>query len=386
VKQIYLDHNASAPLKTEVLERMLPYLTQHHGNPSSIHWAGRAVCGALETAREQLASLINADPSEIVFTSGGSESNNFVLKGTAEVLAQTGRHIITTAVEHPAVLEACQFLEKRGWRVSYLPVDGRGQLDLNQLENLISAQTALISVMWANNETGGLFPIEAIGQIAHRHNVIFHTDMVQAIGRVAVDVKRATLDLASISGHKFGAPKGVGALYVRSGTLLEPLVHGGHQERNRRGGTSNVASIIGLGAASYIAQRDFEQNCFYLGRLRTRLEEGLFSAIKGLHLNGAVDTGNRLLNTLNLSFEGVSGESLLLNLDMKGIAASSGSACSSGTLEPSHVIAALGVDPLLAQSSVRFSLGVENNSDEIDYVLRELPPLVERLRKMNKTA
>lgn len=386
MKQIYLDHNASAPLKTEVLERMLPYLTQHHGNPSSIHWAGRAVCGALETAREQLASLINADPSEIVFTSGGSESNNFVLKGTAEVLAQTGRHIITTAVEHPAVLEACQFLEKRGWRVSYLPVDGRGQLDLNHLENLISAQTALISVMWANNETGGLFPIEAIGQIAHRHNVIFHTDMVQAIGRVAVDVKRATLDLASISGHKFGAPKGVGALYVRSGTLLEPLVHGGHQERNRRGGTSNVASIIGLGAASYIAQRDFEQNCFYLGRLRTRLEEGLFSAIKGLHLNGAVDTGNRLLNTLNLSFEGVSGESLLLNLDMKGIAASSGSACSSGTLEPSHVIAALGVDPLLAQSSVRFSLGVENNSDEIDYVLRELPPLVERLRKMNKTA
>ncbi|MCF6265013.1 MAG: aminotransferase class V-fold PLP-dependent enzyme [Desulfuromusa sp.] len=386
MKQIYLDHNASAPLKAEVLERMLPYLTQHHGNPSSIHWAGRAVCGALETAREQLASLINADPAEIVFTSGGSESNNFVLKGTAEVLAQTGRHIITTAVEHPAVLEACQFLEKRGWRVSYLPVDGRGQLDLNHLENLISAQTALISVMWANNETGGLFPIEAIGQIARRHNVIFHTDMVQAIGRVLVDVKQATLDLASISGHKFGAPKGVGALYVRSGTLLEPLVHGGHQERNRRGGTSNVASIIGLGAASYIAQRDFEQNCFYLGRLRTRLEEGLFSAIKGLHLNGAVDTGNRLLNTLNLSFEGVSGESLLLNLDMKGIAASSGSACSSGTLEPSHVIAALGVDPLLAQSSIRFSLGVENNSDEIDYVLRELPPLIDRLRKMNKTA
>lgn len=380
---IYLDHNATTPLRAEVLEEMMPYLTGHFGNPSSVHWAGRAVSGALETARERVAKLLNAAPAEIVFTSCGSEADNFALKGTASALRGQGRHIITTAVEHPAVLESCRALETMGWRLSYLPVDGEGHLDLAQLEALICAETVLISVMWANNETGALFPIGRIGEIARRHGIRFHSDMVQAVGRVPIDVEAAGLDLAAISGHKFGAPKGVGALYIRADTPLEPLIHGGHQERNRRGGTSNVAGIVGLGMASELVSREFAQTQGRVRGLRDRLEDGLFAALDNLKLNGPVSRDMRLPNTLNLSFGGISGESLLLNLDLKGIAASSGSACSSGTLESSHVIAALGGDPVLAQSSVRFSLGRENTSEEIEYVLSVLPAIVERLRRMS---
>ncbi|WP_020676100.1 cysteine desulfurase NifS [Geopsychrobacter electrodiphilus] len=383
MNQIYLDHNATTPVSPAVLAQMLPFFSQHFGNPSSVHWAGRAVSGALETARERVAALINASPNEIVFTSCGSEADNLAIKGTALAHQDRGRHIITTVVEHPAVLESCRFLERQGWRVSYLPVDSEGALNLDLLEESITAQTVLISVMWANNETGNLFPIAKIGEIARRHNICFHSDMVQAVGRTALDVKAAGLDLAAISGHKFGAPKGVGALYVRAETRLEALIHGGHQERHRRGGTSNVAGIIGLGAASEIVSRDLDQSIDQLKRLRDRLEDGLFSALTGIHLNGSVDRRQRLPNTLNLSFAGVAGESLLLNLDLKGIAVSSGSACSSGTLEPSHVIAALGVDPTLAQSSLRFSFGLENTEAEVDYVLEQLPPIVQRLRKMS---
>jgi len=362
---------------------MLPYLTTNFGNPSSVHWAGRAVSGALETARERVAALINASPAEIVFTSCGSEADNFAIKGTAHALRQRGRHIITTVVEHPAVLETCRFLERQGWQVTYLPVDSEGALDLHLLEASITDQTVLISVMWANNETGNLFPIAKIGEIARRRKVCFHSDMIQAVGRVALDVKAAGLDLAAISGHKFGAPKGVGALYIRAETQLEALIHGGHQERNRRGGTSNVAGIVGLGAASEIITRDLQKNIAQLRELRDHLEDGLLSSMSGIHLNGALDHDKRLPNTLNLSFSGVAGESLLLNLDLKGIAVSSGSACSSGTLEPSHVIAALGVNPTLAQSSLRFSLGIDNTRAEIDYVLDQLPPIIERLRKLS---
>jgi len=383
VTRIYLDHNATTPLRPEVLETMLPYLTEHFGNPSSIHWAGRAVSGALETARERVAALINASPAEIVFTSCGSEADNFAIKGTVSALRAKGRHIITTAVEHPAVLETCRILEQRGWQVSYLPVDAEGQLDLAHLESLIQAETVLISVMWANNETGNLFPIARIGEIARKYGVRFHSDMVQAVGRIPLDVKAAGLDLAAISGHKFGAPKGVGALYVRADTQLEPLIHGGHQERNRRGGTSNVAGIVGLGAASELVARELNQTISRVRSLRDRLEDGLFASIENLRLNGAVARDKRLPNTLNLSFGDVSGESLLLNLDLKGIAASSGSACSSGTLESSHVIAALGGDPVLGQSSVRFSLGRENSAEEIEHVLSVLPEIVARLRRMS---
>ncbi len=383
MNHIYLDHNATTPLRPEVLEEMLPYMTAHFGNPSSVHWAGRAVSGALETARERVAALINASPTEIVFTSCGSEADNFALKGAAGALRAKGRHIITTAVEHPAVLETCHALEARGWQVSYLPVDAEGQLDLVQLESLISQETVLLSVMWANNETGNLFPIADIGEIARKHGVLFHSDMVQAVGRVPLDVKAAKLGLAAISGHKFGAPKGVGALYIRADTQLEPLIHGGHQERNRRGGTSNVAGIVGLGAASEHAARESGETIGQLRSLRDRLQAGLFASIENLHLNGSAAHDKRLPNTLNLSFAGVSGESLLLNLDLKGIAASSGSACSSGTLEASHVIAAMGIDPILAQSSVRFSLGRENTLEEIEHVLTVLPAIVERLRRIS---
>jgi len=383
VKQIYFDHNATTPLRPEVLEEMIPYLRDHFGNPSSVHWAGRAVTGALETARERVASLINASPAEIVFTSCGSEADNFAIKGCAGALREKGRHIITTVVEHPAVLESCRALEKMGWRVSYLPVDNQGQLDLDHLEALIGAETVMISTMWANNETGTLFPIAKIGEIARKHGVMFHSDMVQAVGRVSLDVKAVGLDLAAISGHKFGAPKGVGALYIRSDTQLDPLINGGHQERNRRGGTSNLAGIVGLGVASRLAERELEQTCAHVRSLRDHLEKGLFAGIEKLRVNGSTEPDKRLPNTLNLSFEGVSGESLLLNLDLKGVAASSGSACSSGTLESSHVIRALGVDPLMAQASVRFSLGRENTLDEVQHVLDVLPAIVARLRKIS---
>lgn len=380
--QIYLDHNATTPVRPEVLDAMLPYLKGSFGNPSSIHWAGRAVGGALEKAREQVAGLINAAPSEIVFTSCGSEGINFALKGSAQVLQGNGQHIITTAVEHPAVLESCRALEGAGWQVSYLPVDHEGQINLTQLEAAITEQTVLISTMWANNETGVLFPIARIGEIARRHGIRFHSDMVQTVGRIPLDVRQAGLDLAVISGHKFGAPKGVGALYIRTDTKLTQLIHGGSQERSRRAGTYNVAGIVGLGVACELAGAGLSHEVKQIRLLRDRLEEGLFARVEGVQLNGPSDPDQRLVNTLNIGFAGISGESLLLNLDLKGVAASSGSACSSGSLESSHVLAAMGVDPRLAQSSVRFSLGSENTTEEIDFVLSELPAIVERLRKL----
>jgi len=381
VKRIYMDNNATTAVRPEVLEAMLPFYREQFGNPSSVHWAGRAVAGAVEKAREQVARLINCSPAEVVFLSCGSEGDNMAIKGTADALRDKGNHIITTAVEHPAVLETCKFMEKQGYRVTYLPVDRDGMLDLGELEAAITDQTILISVMWANNETGNLYPIEEIGAIARKYKVRFHTDAVQAVGKVPVDVQKANVDLLVLSGHKLGAPKGVGAIYIRRGTKMTPLLHGGHQERNRRAGTHNVAALVGLGLACELAGAEMDETMARVRRLREKLEQGIMKAIPDVKLNG--HPTQRLPNTLNISFAYIEGESLLLNFDMKGVAASSGSACTSGSLEPSHVMGAMCVEVTLAHSSTRFSLGRDNTEEDVDYVLEILPPIVQRLREMS---
>jgi len=381
MKRIYLDYNATTPVRQEVLDALLPFYREQFGNPSSVHWAGRQVAGAVERAREQVAALLNCSPAEVVFLSCGTEADNMALKGTVDALKDKGNHIITTAVEHPAVLETCRYLEKTGCRVTYLPVDSDGMLDLAELERAITPQTILISVMWANNETGNIYPIEQIGAIARGRGIRFHTDAVQAVGKLNVDVQRANLDLLALSGHKLGAPKGVGVLYVRRGTRLTPFMHGGHQERNRRAGTHNVAGIVGLGKACELALAERENAWARVQELRDRLERGIFERIPQVKLNG--HPRERLPNTLNVSFAWIEGESLLLNLDMKGIAASSGSACTSGSLEPSHVLGAMCVEVTLAHSSTRFSLGPDTSAADIDYVLEVLPPIVQRLRDMS---
>ena len=383
MNQIYLDYNATSPVRPEVLEVMLPFYKEQFGNPSSVHWAGRQVTGALEKAREQVAALINASPAEIVFISCGSEGDNMAIKGSLEPLKEKGSHIITTSVEHPAVLETCEALEKDGYDVTFLPVDEDGTLDLAVLEKAITDKTILISVMWANNETGNLYPIEEIGKIAKKYNIRFHTDAVQSVGKVPVDVQKANVDLLVISGHKVGAPKGVGAIYVRRGTRMKTFMHGGHQERNRRAGTQNVAGIVGLGKACEMAGAELDEYYKRVRALRDRLEDGALSQIPDIKLNGTPDRDQRLPNTLNVSFAYIEGESLLLNLDMFGIAASSGSACTSGSLEPSHVMGAMCVEVTLAHSSTRFSLGPETTEEDIDKVLEVLPSTVQRLRDMS---
>ncbi len=383
MKHIYLDYNATSPVRPEVLEAMLPFYREQFGNPSSVHWAGRQVGGALEKAREQVAAFINASPAEIVFVSCGSEGDNMAIKGSLGALKEKGNHIITTTVEHPAVLETCQALEKEGFDVTYLPVDKDGQLNLDDMEKAITEKTVLISVMWANNETGNIYPIEEIGAIARKYNIRFHTDAVQAVGKVPVDVQKAKVDLLVISGHKLGAPKGVGAIYVRRGTRMTPLLHGGHQERNRRAGTQNMAGIVGLGLACEMAGAEQESYYHRVRALRDKLEDGVVALVPDIKLNGTPNRDQRLPNTLNVSFAYIEGESLLLNLDMYGIAASSGSACTSGSLEPSHVMGAMCVEVTLAHSSTRFSLGPETVPAEIDKVLEVLPATVQRLRDMS---
>lgn len=381
MRKIYLDYNATTPVHPEVIEEIKPFLTERFGNPSSIHWAGREVKKHIEEAREKVARLINADPMEIVFTSSGTEADNFAIKGTVETFKEKGDHIITTSVEHPAVLNTCKYLEKCGYRVTYLRVDSYGMLDLDELKSAITDKTILISVMFANNETGTIFPIEEIGKIAREKGVIFHCDAVQAAGKVPIDVKKLNVDLLAISGHKFYAPKGIGSLYIRRGVKLRPLIHGGHQEKNRRAGTENVIGIVALGKACEIALRDMEKESQRILGLRRRLEEGILKTIKDVSINGHPE--NRIPNTTNISFHYIEGESLILNLDLEGIAASTGSACTSGTLEPSHVLMAMGIDPVLAQGSVRFSLGKWNTEEDIDRVLEVLPGIVERLRRMS---
>ena len=376
---IYMDYNATAPVHPTVLEALLPYYRGHFGNPSSIHWAGRMVKGAVEEAREKVALLVGCDPVEVVFTSCGSEADNMALKGVAAALRNKGNHIITTLVEHPAVLNSCLYLEREGFEITRLPVDRDGMLDPARLEAAIGERTILISAMLANNETGVLFPVREIGVIAAERGVYFHCDAVQAVGKVPVDCREMHINLLALSGHKLGAPKGIGALIVRKGVKLHPLIHGGSQERNRRAGTENVAGIVALGKACEIASQEMAGEACRLKALRERLEAGILAAFPAARLNG--HRLNRLPTTANISFPHLEADSLLLNLDLLGIAVSSGSACSSGTLKNSPVLAAMGIEPAVAKGSVRFSLGRDNTERDVDYVLEVLPGIVARLQE-----
>ncbi|MGC8810971.1 MAG: cysteine desulfurase NifS [bacterium] len=379
--RVYLDHNATTPVHPEVYEAMKPFFQDQFGNSSSIHWAGREVRKYVEEAREKVAELLHASPTEIIFTGCGTESDNMAIKGVAYSWRAKGNHIITTQVEHHAVLHTCQFMEKMGYEVTYLPVDNYGLIDLELLRRSIRPQTILVSIMFANNETGTIFPIKEIGEITREKGVIFHTDAVQAVGKIPIDLRHLPVDILSLSGHKLNTPKGIGAQFIRRGLKLTPLIHGGGQEYGLRAGTENVPYIVGLGKACEIVRRDFNQRLSHLQRLRDRLEQGIKARIPHVVLNG--HPTQRLPNTLNMSFLDIEGESLLLNLDLEGIAVSSGSACTSGSLEPSHVLLAMGLPPEIAQSAIRFSLGWSNTEAEIDYVLEVLPRLVERLRAMS---
>ncbi|MBN2494677.1 MAG: cysteine desulfurase NifS [Deltaproteobacteria bacterium] len=376
---VYLDNNATTRVAPEVVEAMLPLLADLYGNPSSMHSFGGQVGTQVQRARDQLAALIGADPVEVVFTSGGSESDNMAIRGTLMSMDGRKRHIITTRVEHPAVRGVFQHLGKTGYRVTEIPVDSDGALDVDMLENAISSDTALVSVMWANNETGVIFPIERIARICKERGVVFHTDAVQAVGKLPIDLSRTPIDLLSLSGHKLHAPKGIGALFVRKGAKMVPLIIGGHQEGGRRAGTENAASIVGLGVAAELAASQIQTENREVRRLRDRLQQGILKSCKDAVLNGK----HRLPNTLNVSFKYIEGESILLMLDEVGISASSGSACASGALEPSHVLRAMGVPFTAAHGSIRFSLSRYTTQAEIDYVLEKLPPIVDRLREIS---
>ncbi len=379
MRRIYLDHNATTPLHPLVVEAMEPYLRSAFGNPSSVHWAGRKVRDAINNAREQLARLVNCEPAEVVFTSSATESNNTAVKGAAVSRGGRGKRIITTTVEHPSVMMPCFYLEHLGFSVQCLDVDREGRLDLAALERALTDETVLLSVMWANNETGTIFPIRQVGELASRSGVCFHCDAAQAVGKIPVDFKACHVDLMSLSGHKFYAPKGVGALVVRKGVKLPPLLHGGSQEKNRRAGTENVPGIVGLGKACEIAADTMAAESARLRGLRDRLEEGILARIPDALRNG--DPAHRLPNTTNLSFLDVDSDALLAGLDQAGIAASSVSACSSGTLKTSRVLEAMGVVEGAVVGTLRLSLGRDNTGEDVAYVLEVLQEVVGRLRK-----
>ncbi|MDB9512315.1 cysteine desulfurase NifS [Kamptonema animale CS-326] len=377
---IYLDNNATTKVDPGVLEAMLPYLTEYYGNPSSMHSFGGKVGKAVKQARAQVAGLLGADDSEIVFTSCGSESNNTAIR--AALAAQPDRrHIITTQVEHAAVINVCKQLEKQGYTVTYLSVDRQGQLDLMELEAALTGNTALVSTMYANNESGTIFPIEKIGALAKEYGAVFHVDAVQAVGKIPLNMKESTIDLLTLSGHKLHAPKGIGALYVRRGFHFRPLLIGGHQERGRRAGTENVAGIIGLGKAAELELLHMPEAIQRETKLRDRLEENLLLTIPNCEVNG--DPAHRLPNTTNIGFKYIEGEAILLSLDRYGICASSGSACTSGSLEPSHVLRAMGLPYVILHGSIRFSLSRYTTDAEIDRVLTVMPGIVERLRSLS---
>ncbi|MGI6034741.1 MAG: cysteine desulfurase NifS [Limnochordia bacterium] len=379
--RIYLDHAATTATRPEVVEAMLPYLTERFGNPSSVYSLGREARRALDEARETVADLIGADDREIVFTGGGSEADNLAIKGVAFANRNKGNHIITSAVEHHAVLDTMRFLEANGFRITILPVDGHGMVDPNRVVEALTEDTILVSIMHANNEVGTIQPIEEIGRILADKDIYFHTDAVQTAGILPINVDELHCDLLSLSAHKFYGPKGVGVLYVRRGTKLEPHIHGGAQERKRRAGTENVAGIVGLAKAFALAQGEIDTSAARLTALRNRLRDGIAARIDHVRFNGHPTL--RLPNNVNVCFAFIEGEALLLNLDMHGIAASSGSACTSGSLEPSHVLMAMGVPPEIAHGSLRLTLGRENTEEEIDAVLDALVEVVERLRAMS---
>lgn len=383
MKNIYLDYNATTPIDPRVLEEMMPYLSENYGNPSSIHSFGRKGKEALDKAREQVSQLISATPKEIVFTSGGTEAANFAIKSTARsLLREKGSHIVTTRVEHECVLESLKFLEKEGFQVTYLGVNSDGLIDLEELKGAITDETILVSCMYANNETGVIFPIDKIAEIVKERGVIFHTDAVQAAGKIDIDLEEIPADLLSISAHKFYGPKSVGALFIRDSfsqqISLTPLIHGGGQERGKRSGTENIPGIVGLGSASDIASNEMRQDESRIRVLRDLLLNGITQDIDGVKLNGLLE--NMLWNTLNLSIEGVEGESLSMNLDIEGVAVSTGSACSEGTVDPSHVLSAMGLSKGETASSVRISLGRFTEKEEIDYIASIFPMIVERIR------
>jgi cysteine desulfurase len=380
VKPVYLDNNATTKVAPEVMEEMLPFFSDLYGNPSSMHTFGGQIHRKIEQSRESVASLIGALPEEIIFTGCGTESDNAALMSAVESLPRR-KHVITTRVEHPAVLNFCRHLGRKGWRLTYLPVNNLGQLDMDQLLKSIDEDTALVSIMYANNETGVIFPIKEIAELLRERGILFHTDAVQAVGKVPIDLTALPVDMLSLSGHKLHAPKGIGALYVRKGTRFSPYIIGGHQENGRRAGTENVASIIGLGKACQLAQKHQEEEMQYLGTLRDRLENGLLKCCPDVRVNG--DANNRLPNTTNVSFEYVEGEAILLRLNEFNVCASSGSACTSGSLEPSHVLRAMGVPFTAVHGSIRFSLSRYNTDEEIDKVIEIMPPVIKELRRLS---
>ncbi|MCX7842492.1 MAG: cysteine desulfurase NifS [Clostridia bacterium] len=380
-RMIYLDHAATTPVKKEVLEAMLPYFTEKFGNASSIYTIGRESKKALEEARDKVAAAIGAQSKEIFFTASGTEADNWAIKGVAYSNRTKGNHIITTAIEHHAVLHACQYLESEGFEVTYLPVDKNGLVSAEQVAAAIKPETILITIMFANNEIGTIQPIAEIGKVAREKGVYFHTDAVQAVGNIPIDVSDMNIDLLSLSSHKFYGPKGVGALYIRKGVKITSFLHGGAQERGRRASTENVAGIVGLGKAIEIACGNLEDKNRKLIAMRERTIEEIMKKIPFVKLNG--HRTQRLPGNVNFSFEFIEGESLLLMLDMKGIAASSGSACTSGSLDPSHVLLAIGLPHEIAHGSLRLTFGEENTDEDIDYLMEVLPMIVQRLREMS---
>lgn len=381
MRKVYLDNAATTALSPRVLEAMLPYFTQYYGNPSSVHAFGREAKQGLDKARDQVAKALHCEPSEVIFTGCGTESDNTVLLGVAQRYGDKGKHIITTNVEHHAILHTCEYLEKQGYSVTYLPVDQDGLVTAEQVAAAIRPDTILVSIMFANNEVGTIMPIQEIGAVCKEKDVLFHTDAVQAVGHIPVDVQAMHIDMLSLSAHKFHGPKGVGALYCRKGIRLPSYIMGGAQERGRRAGTENVAGIVGLGAAIQLATEQLEENRAKMTALRDRLMTGIQARISEVKLNG--HPTNRLPNNVNFSFKYIEGESILLMLDMNGIAASSGSACTSGSLDPSHVLLALGLPHEIAHGSVRLTLGDETTEEDIDYTIDVLEKTVARLRAMS---
>jgi cysteine desulfurase len=380
MKTIYFDNNATTKVADEVLEEIKPYFCDLYGNPSSMHTFGGQIGIKIREAREKTAALLGCDPSEIIFTGCGTESDNTAIKGTLAAHLNK-RKVITTRVEHPAVLSVCRDLENQGYTVVELAVDKKGRLNLSELESHLDDNTAIVTIMFANNETGVVFPVEKIAEMVKSKGIVFHTDAVQAVGKIPINLSKSNIDLLSLSGHKLHAPKGVGILYVRKGTRLAPFMLGGHQEGGRRAGTENVPGIIGLGKTCELAMQNFDQENKKVKFLRDKLEKGILAKCPDCMVNG--DTESRLPNTSNISFEFIEGESILLMLDRFGICASSGSACTSGSLEPSHVLRAMGVPFTAAHGSIRFSLSRYNTEEEVDFTVEKIPPIIARLRELS---
>ena len=382
MKNVYMDYAATTYVKPEVLEEMIPYFTQKFGNPSSFYGISRETKRAIDDARAKVAAALNCKPTEVYFTGGGSEADNWAIKGIASAHKNKGNHIITTKIEHHAVLHTCQYLEKHGFEVTYLDVDKEGFINLDDLRNAITDKTILVSIMFANNEIGTIQPIKEIGEICREKKVFFHTDAVQAVGNVPVDVQDMNIDMLSLAGHKIYGPKGIGVLYIKNGIKIDNLIHGGAQEKNRRAGTENIASIVGIGKAIELATSNLDEHMKKLSGLRDKLIDGILKEIPYSYLNGPRGE-KRLPGNANIRFTFIEGESILLSLDFKGVCASSGSACTSGSLDPSHVLLAIGLPHELAHGSLRLTLGEGSSEEDVDYVLEVLPPIIERLRNMS---